>query len=100
MKLPDGYGDMLGKIVRLSRSLYCPKQSRRRWAGILVETVVVIGMVQSKTNPCVFSIDVDDKLQLNMGLHLDEIFIAGSDEACRHVHAALNTKFFTNNPGE
>ena len=35
-----------------------------------------------------------------MAVHVDDIVIAGSDEACRGFHAALNTKFLTNNLGE
>ena len=43
---------------------------------------------------------VDDKVELIMAVHVDDIVIAGSDEACRDFHAALNTKFPTNNLGE
>ena len=35
-----------------------------------------------------------------MAVHVDDIVIAGSDEACRDFRAALNTKFPTNNLGE
>ena len=37
------------------------------------------------------------KVELIMAVHVDDIVIAGSDEACRDFHAALNTKFPTNN---
>ena len=43
MKLPGGCGDLSGKIVRLKRSLYGLKQSRRQWAGSVVDTVVEYG---------------------------------------------------------
>ena len=81
MKLPDGCGDMSGKIVRLNRSLYGLKQSGRHWAGLPVETVVEFGMVQSKTASCVFRMVVDGKVELNMAVHVDDIVIAGLDEA-------------------
>ena len=93
MKLPDGCGDISGKIVRLSRSLNGLKQSGRQWAELLVETVVEFGMEQSRTDPCVFRMVVDDKVELIMVVHVDDIVIAGSDEACRDFHAALITKF-------
>ena len=67
MKLPDGCGDMSGKIVRLNRSLYDLKKSGRRWAGPLVETVVEFGMEQSRTDPCVFRMVVDGKVEPNYG---------------------------------
>ena len=100
MKLPGGCGDMSGKIVRLNRSLYGLKQSGRQWAGLLVETVVEYGMEQCRTDPCVFRMVVDGKVQLIMAVHVDDIVIAGSDESCRDFHAALVTKFPTNNLGE
>ena len=40
------------------------------------------------------------KVELIMTVHVDDIVIAGSDEACRDFHAALNTKFPANNLGE
>ena len=93
MKLPGGCGDMSGKIVRLNRSLYGLKQSGRQWAELLVETVVKYGMEQCRTDPCVFRMVVDGKVQLIMAVHVDDIVIAGSDESCRDFHAALVTKF-------
>ena len=35
-----------------------------------------------------------------MAVHVGDILIAGSDEACRDFHAALNANFHTNNFGE
>ena len=64
MKLPDGYGDMSGNIVRLNRSLYGLKQSGQQWAGLLVDTVVLFGMEHSRTDPCVFRLVVDGKVEL------------------------------------
>ena len=34
---------------------------------------------------------VDGKVELIMAVHVDDIVIAGSDEACRDFRAALNT---------
>ena len=99
-KLPDGCGEMSGKIVLLNISLHGLKQSGRKWAGLLVETVVEFGMEQSRTDPCVFRMVVGGKVELIMAVLVDVIVIAGSDEACRDVHAALNTEFPTNKLGE
>ena len=43
---------------------------------------------------------VHGKIKLIMAVHVDDIVIAGSDETCTDFHAALNTKFPTNNLGE
>ena len=69
-------------------------------AGLLVETVVEFGMEQSRTDPCIFRMVVDGKIELITVVHVDDIVIAGSDGACREFHAALNTKFPTNNLSE
>ena len=55
---------------------------------------------KSRTDPCVFRMVVDGKVELIMAVHVDDIGIAGSDEACRDFRAASNTKFPTNNLGE
>ena len=55
---------------------------------------------KSRTDPCVFRMVVDGKVELVMAVNVDDIVIAGSDEACRDFHAALNTKFPTNHLGE
>ena len=61
-------------------------------SGQLVETVVDFGMEQSRTDPCVFRMVVDGKVELIMAVHVDDIVIAGLDEACRDFHASLNAK--------
>ena len=100
MKPPEGCGDMSGTIVCLNISLYRLIQSGRQLAGLLVETVVLFGMEQSRTDSCVFRMVLGGKVKLILAVHVDGIVIAGSDEACRDFHAALNTKFPTNNLGE
>ena len=63
MKLADGCGDMSRKTVRLNRSLYDLKQRGRPWVGPLVEAVVEYGMEQCRTDPCVFRMVVNGKLE-------------------------------------
>ena len=43
---------------------------------------------------------VDGKMEPIMAVHVDGSVIAGSDEACRYFHAALNTEFPTNTVGK
>ena len=83
MKLVGACGDMSGKIVRLNRSLYGLKQSGRQWAGLLVKTVVEYGMDQGRTDPCVFRMVVNGKVELIMAVHVDDVVNAGSGETCR-----------------
>ena len=53
-------------------------------------------MEQCRTDPRVFRMIVDGKVEFIMTIHLDDIGIPGSNEACRNLHAALNTTFPTN----
>ena len=57
-------------------------------------------MEQCRTDPCVFRMVADGKVELIMAVHVDDIVIAGSDETCRDSHAALTTNFPTNYLGE
>ena len=57
-------------------------------------------MEQCRIDTCVYRMVVDGKVELIMAVHVDDTVIAGSDETCRDVHAALTTKFPTNNLGE
>ena len=97
MTLPGRCGDMSGTIVRLNRSLYGLNQSGRQWAGLLVYTVVEYGVEQCRSDPCVFRMVVDGKVELIVAVHVDGIVIVGSDETFRDFYAALVTKFPTNN---
>ena len=75
MTLPDGCGDMPGKIVRLNRSLYGLKQSVRQWARFLVDPMVEYGMERCRTDPRVFRMVVDGKVELIVAVHVDDIVI-------------------------
>ena len=56
--------------------------------------------VKRRKLSCRTTMVVDGKVELIMAVHVDDTVIAGLDEACRDFHAALNTKFPTNNLGE
>ena len=92
MTLPGGCGDVSGNNFCFNQSLYGLKQGRRQWAGLLVETVVEYGMEQCRTDPYVFRMFVDGKVELIMAAHIDDIVIAGSDDTCEDFHAALVVK--------
>ena len=57
------------------------------------------GMESCRTDPFVLRMVVDGNVKLIMDVHVDDIVIAGSDETCKDFHAALVTKFPTNNLG-
>ena len=47
-------------------------------AGLLVETVVDYGMEHCRTDPCVFRMVVDGKVEFITAVHADDIVIAES----------------------
>ena len=100
MRLPGVCGDKSGKIVRLKRSLYGLKQSRRQWANLLAETLVKYGLEQCKADPCVFRKVVARRVEMIVGVYVDDIMVAGSIEACGRLHVGLNKEFPTNDLGE
>ena len=57
-------------------------------------------MKQCRSDPCAFRTVKDGKVKLTIAVHIDDIVIAGSDGACRDFHAALVSKFPTNDLGE
>ena len=100
MKLPGGCGDMLGKTVRFLRSLVGLKQSGRRSAGLLVETVVEHGMEQYRTGTCVVSHGCGCQGRSGYGRHVDAVVIVGSDKTCNIFHVTLIKTLPTTNFGE
>ena len=67
---------------------------------LFAETVVEYGMEPCRSDPCVFRMVVNGKVELIMVAHVDGIVVTGSDETCRDFHAALDTKFPANNFGK
>ena len=65
----------------------------------MVETVVEVDIEQFRTDPC-FRMVVDGKIEQIMGVYVDGIAIAGSDDIYGDLHSALTAKFPTNNLGE
>lgn len=97
-KVPGGCCDISGKIVRPNTSLFGLKQSERQWAGILVETAVLYGMEQRRTDPCVFCMVVGGKVEPMMAVHVGDMMIAGSDETSmprwlRHSPRMISEKY-------
>ena len=96
MKLPDGYGDKSGKVVRLNKSVYGLKQAGRRWAMHLGDVVVrEIGMEQCNADPFVFRPIRDGVVVMIVCVHVDNITVAGESKACDFLSTCLLEKFQT-----
>ena len=96
MKLPDGYGDKSGKVVKLSEPVYGLKQAGRRWAMHLGDAIVCkMGMEQCKTHPFVFRLVRDGVVVMIVCVHVDDITVAEESEACGFLSTCLLEEFQT-----
>ena len=60
LRLPEGCGDLSGKIVRLNKSLYGSKQASRMWHAHLITGLKSLGFERCKADVCVFRLIEDD----------------------------------------
>ena len=96
MKLSDGCGDKIGKVPKLSKSMYGLNQAGRRWAMHLGDVIVSkIGMGQCKADPCVFRLIKDGVVGMVVRVHVDGITVAGESEACDFLSTCLLEEFQT-----
>ena len=98
--LPPGCGRLSGKVVRLNKALYGPKQSGRSWCKLLSSTLVECGFEQCLVDPCVFRRMVDDEVAAMLVVHVDDIKITATKEITESVVADLNKRFPTKHIGE
>ena len=98
--LPPGYGWFSGKVVRLNKALYGPKQSSRSWCKLLSSTLVDCGFEQCLVDTCVFRLMMNDEVVAMLVVHVDGVKIAATKEITDSVVADLNKRFPTKHLGE
>ena len=65
MKLPYGYEERAGKVVKLDRALYGIKQAERQWSAVLCQPIEdKHGMEQCRADPCVYRKIVEGVVKL------------------------------------
>ncbi|CAM9597236.1 unnamed protein product, partial [Sphacelaria rigidula] len=101
MRLPQGCSVLVDVTVKLEKSIYGIKQAGRQWSRLLCETLLEdVGMVQCEADPCVFEMEDAGDVRVILFVHVDDIFISGSEEYVGKVGKILDNKFPTNNLGE
>ena len=101
MRMPEGCGDMSGKIVLLNKSLYGLKQAARSWHSLLVSTLRSLGFEQHPSEPCVLRL-LDPKsndTKVMIAVHVDDMIVAGNKLDCDWLRSALSEAFPVNNLG-
>ena len=101
MRLPPGCGKLSGRIVRLLKCQYGLKQAGREWHLLLVKWLVeVMGMEQSKAEPCIFRKMINGKVTLMIGVHVDDIIVSGEKDVCDEFFSELKERFPVKHQGE
>ena len=81
--------------------MYGLKQSGLLWNDQLVEKLVTVhGLEQCTTDPCVFYLIREGKVELILTVHVDDMAVAGTGVEVDKLLVTLNTDFTTNNLGE
>ena len=82
MRMPDGCGELSGKIVKLNKSLYGLRQASRQWFALLKRCLLSLGLEQCLADPCVFGLIEKGQVALLLVLHVDDIFVVGEEKRC------------------
>ena len=89
-RLPKGYGDLSGKVVRLNKSLYGLKQASRIWHAHLTTCLKIPGFEQCMTDVCVFRLIEDGGVAITAVVHVDDVFAVEQKERCDRLCVDLN----------
>ena len=101
LRLPEGCGDLSGKVVRLNKSLYGLKQASRTWHAHLTKCLKRLGFEQCMTDVCVFRLIEDHgRVAITAVVHVDYIFAVGQKERCDRLCVDLNQTIPVKNLGD
>ena len=73
MRMPQGYGALSGKVIRLNRSLYGLKQASRCLHNHLVIRLKSLGFEQSLADACGFRLIEAGSVSIIAVVHVDDI---------------------------
>ncbi|MBW0540835.1 hypothetical protein O181_080550 [Austropuccinia psidii MF-1] len=85
---PDGYNKG-SKILKLNKSLYGLKQSPRCWHKALNDALLQMGLVPTKTDPCLYYLS-DHNKPMWLFSHVDNLIFSG----CWNEYFKAKIKFF------
>lgn len=96
MRLPQGWNETSGRVVRLARSIYDLKQAGQYWHSLLVQQLEGSGMEQCPADPCMLRIIGNHgHIRMMLATHVDNMIIAGSSTDRDRLHECLNECFQT-----
>jgi len=99
MRQPQGYQDS-NKVCRLRKSLYGLKQASRIWNIELDKTLRIIGLQQSKFDPCIYFKSSQEKM-IFVAVWVDDLLIFSDDMKLKQeVKSQLMKSFKMTDIGE
>ena len=90
MRLPQGFGGLSGKIVRINNSFYGLKQALRQWHAHITRCLLTLGFWQCLADACVFRLMEEERVVMTIVLHVDDIFAVGEKTTCDQFGRDLN----------
>eukprot|EP00752_Nemacystus_decipiens_P011252 g10000.t1 len=93
LRLPDGCGEMSGRVVKVERALYGLKQSGREWGFEAADALIENGYEQCRVDPCVFRKMVDGEVISLIVIYVDDIMLAADEEERKELFASLQKRF-------
>ena len=90
MRLPQGRGEMFGKVVRSSRSLYGLKQASGSWHNHLIGRMKSLAFEQRLVDACVMRLVEVERFSTVTAVHVDDIFAVGLKAGCDQFCEDLN----------
>ena len=76
-RLPDGCGDLTGRVVRLNMSLYGLKQASRQWNKTLTARLQEMKFEQCPVDPCLMRLIIDGEIVALVVMYVDDIMFCG-----------------------
>ena len=101
-QMPEVFGDLSGKAVRIDKRLYVLKQASRTWYARLTTCLKRLSFEQCVTDVCVFCLKEDGRVAITTVVHVDDIFVVliGQKERCSKFCVDLNRTISIKNLGK
>ena len=90
LRMPQGWGALSCKVVKLGRSLYGLKQASRTWHNHLVRGMRSLGFEQCAADACVMRLVEDGVVPMVVVVHVDGIFSISRKSRCDQFGRGLN----------
>lgn len=84
----------IGKYcIQLKKAMYGTVQAALQWFKKLVKSLKIVGLEQSKVDPCIFYVKKEGTLILLIGTHVDDCAVAGKPEDVEFFKSEIKKHF-------